>query len=266
MAQEKFDLDALKGNGFATKNRKFLEKAHTILLGYDAEAAESDDVIRNRLKEVVGPNTSSTPIIAQLHKDTTSQPIDLRVMPNLSGNGKWDGRMRRVTYVKSDPNSSEDVITPRWEEVKQDLQNGVPTDLIWPLYENLISAVDIALEKDFEFEKSGKNKGRLMVTETTKRTPKYTYIDHGDVPGTEDKPEDYLRYFWRVAKKTHMFKGVSRALILRVHTILFGPEPITKFVGVTDQDLRLKIAVNLGPEYEQLMQEELYGDALSASA
>ena len=266
MGREKFDLDAMKANGFATTDRRYLEKAHNILLGYDAESNEPDDLIRQRLRDTVGANVTPTPVVTPLHKDTVEEPIDLRVMPNLTGNGKWDGRMRRVTYIKSDPNSQEDVITCRWEEVKQDLINGKPTDLLWPLWENLKNSVDITLEKEFDFEKSGKNKGRLMVSEKTTMKPKYTYVDHGDVPGTEGKPEDYLRYFWRVARKTNMFKGVSRALILRVHTILFGPQPITSFVGVTDQDLRLKIAVSLGPEFEKMMHEELYGDALSQSA
>lgn len=255
------------------------EQAKAAALGVSvAEMKESDEI------DPVSTNGAVTDRIAQLRAELAvlegrtipkasgnvtpitqgSKPLALAKLPNLTGNGRWDGRMRRVTYIKSDPNSSEDVVTPRWEMVKQDCITGQPTDLIWPLYQNLIAAVDLKLEKDFEYEKTGKWKGRLIVNERTISTPKFTIIDHGDVPGTEDKPCDYDEYFKMVARETCVFSGVTRALLMKVHAIMFGVVPITEMSVVSDQDLRLKIAVRMGPEFEDMMSAELFGSAASA--
>jgi hypothetical protein len=56
---------------------------------------------------------------------------------------------------------------------------------------------------------------------------------------------------------------VARAMLLKVNTTLFGTTPISELAHVSDQDIRLKIAVSLGPEFEQMMADELYGTAVA---
>lgn len=269
MARPKFDLDALKANGFATDDRAYLEKAHTILLGYGPEEVEDNQVVRERLRLLVKQTQVHAPaptptVVTQLHKDTPEAPIDLKVMPNLTANGNWGGKWRRVTWLQ-DPKDPVQVITVRWETLQQDLVPNVPIDMPWPLYQSLIGAEDRQLERRYSHDTTpGPKEGRLILTEKTVITKKYLITDHGDVPGTEDKATSYYDYFQRVARKTNMFHNVTRSLLLKVHNILFGPTPITELTGVSDQDLRVKIAVSLGPEFEALMVSELYGSAVSA--
>ena len=269
MARPKFDLEALKASGFATDDRGYLEKAHTIMLGYGPEEAEDNDVVRARLKslsrQTAVQSTNATPtVVTQLHKDTPEAPIDLKVMPNLTANGRWGGRWRRVTWLQ-DAKDPVQVITVRWETLQQDLVPNTPIDMPWPLYQSLIGAEDRELTRRYTHsQEPGPKEGTLILEETTKITKKYHITDHGDVPGTEDLPESYLQYFQKVARKTNMFHNVTRSLLLKVHNVLFGTTPITELTGVSDQDLRVKIAVSLGPEYEQMMVSELYGSAVSA--
>jgi hypothetical protein len=266
----------------STLNAAAIENERAMLCKRISETGQADQATLQRLRELEQSEASlglqqaaasgvAVPLVSSGASSNVrdisfrgSQPLALTKLPNLTGNGRWDGRMRRITYIKSDPNSSEDVVTPRWEMVKQDCVTGKQIDLIWPLYQNLLAAVDLKLEKDFEYEKTGKWKGRLIVNERTIATQKYTILDHGDVPGTEDKPSDYNEYFQMVARETCVFRNVTRALIMKVHAILFGVVPITELQGVSDQDLRLKIAVRMGPEFEDMMSAELFGTAASA--
>ena len=269
MARDKFDYEAIKAAGFKTSDRGYLSKCQDILLGYPAEDIDTVDVIRNRLREAVGnapretvaEPSNVTPITA-----AKSKPVSLLRLPNLSGNGKWEGRMRRIKYIPRNRDDGEQVVVCRWEEMKQDVIADQEQDLPWPIFMNFCDAVDIKFWKEHDLDPGKKDprmKGRLVTIEHEEVTKKYTFVDMGDVPGTEDLPESYFDYFQRVAKQTNMLRDVTRALILKVHAILFGVKPMTAFVGVTDQDLRVQIAVSLGPDYENMMQEELYGVAVA---
>lgn len=267
MSRDKFDLETLKATKFASNDKRHLAKAHTVLLGYEPDDNETIQAIRDRCLEVTGSRPAD-PEGEPLEKPQTnvvsikSQLPSLRKLPNLygNGNGKWEGRQRRVTYQARSPTDGEQVITARWEELKQDLISGVPTDMPWPLYMNAFNAVDIHFEKVHDLEKSGKYKGRLITTEVETTTKKYLIQDLGDVPGTEDLPESFYDYFCKIAKQTNMFAKVARPLLLKVHGILYETRSMKEFLGVTDQDIRVEIAVRLGPEYEEMMQAELYGE------
>lgn len=272
MAREKFDLDAIKAGNFKINDRGHLAKAQNILLGYEPYDIDTIAVIRTRLQDAVG----NVPRATEEATETTvsnvtaigsakTQPVSLRRLPNLygNGNGKWEGRMRRVKFIPRDRKEGEQVITARWEELKQDVIADQITDMPWPLYMNFSQAEDREYEKVHTLEPSGKYKGRLITTEIERSTPKYNYIDLGDVPGTEDLPESFYDYFCKLAKQTRMFLNIARPLLLKVHGILYEVRPMTAFLGVTDQDIRVEIAVRLGPDYEEMMQAELYGEAVA---
>lgn len=273
MSREKFDLETLKATKFATNDKRHLAKAHLVLLGYEPDDNETIDMIRFRCLEVTGTPRETKPqvddsaqespkVVTNVVEGKFQQPPSLKKLPNLfgNGNGKWEGRMRRVVFQPRSPTDGDQVITARWEELKQDLIAGKPTDMPWPLYMNAFNAIDIQFEKVHDLEKQGKYKGRLITTEVETITKKYLIQDLGDVPGTEDLPESFYDYFCKIAKQTNMFRNVARPLLLKVHGILYETRSMKEFLGVTDQDIRVEIAVRLGPQYEEMMQAELYGE------
>lgn len=270
MARDKFDFEAIKANHFKTNDRGYLAKCQTIMLGYEPEDIDTVAVIRTRLQDALGavPRETVPEVASNITQISAakSKPLSLTRMPNLSGNGKWEGRMRRIKYIPRSSDAGEQVVVCRWEEMKQDVIAEQEQDLPWPLYMNFCQAVDIQYWKEHlldEGREDPKMKGRLITIEHEKQTPKYKFMDYGDVPGTADLPESYFDYFQKLAEQTGVFKGITRTLILKVHGILFGIKPMTAFIGVTDEDLRMQIAVSLGPKYEEIMQAELYGEAVA---
>lgn len=276
MSREKFDLETLKATNFATNDKRHLAKAHLVLLGYEPDENETIDDIRFRCQEVTNvPRASTTEpvesaqesqkVVTNVVEGKFQQPPSLRKLPNLfgNGNGKWEGRMRRVVFQPRSTTEGDQVITARWEELKQDLIAGVPTDMPWPLYMNVLNAEDIHFEKVHDLEKTGKYKGRLITTEVETKSKKYLIQDLGDVPGTEHLPESFYDYFCKIAKQTNMFRNVARPLLLKVHGILYEIRSMKDFLGVTDQDIRVEIAMRLGPQFEEMMQSELYGEAVA---
>jgi len=268
MARAPFDMQELKANGFKTNDRRYLDKAHEIATGFKPEPHETDDQVRESILTVYPECRDASPMKLEPKSNVTS--IDeavvpeLRKMPNLSGNGKWEGRMRRVKYTRQTASKYEDALPVRWEEAFVKLKHNEVTDIPYPFYHNLMSAINITLTTEIVADKTpGVPRGTKVVEILETHEPKYNITDLGDVPGTEHLPENYGDFFRQVARKTTMLKGVSRAWLLKIHTILFGVTPITELVHVSDQDIRLKIATRLGPEFEQLMADELYGTAVA---
>ena len=267
----KFDLGELKARNFETTSRTFLAKAHQIMLGYPPDDSDDLDVLKGKLREVAGPIGKAK--VEEIKKEIEESNIvsmntlqmSLRRMPNLGSSGKWEGKWRRLEYIKTDPKGNEDVITIRWEELKIDLIHKQVQDVPYPLYEQLLAAKEYTLIRKYgHFKDTGTSKdGRLYVEESIKEENKYNFIDHGDVPGTEDKYRDFLYYFRDVASQTKVFEGVSRTLLTKIYNICYGTTPMTALIGISDQDLRIKIASFLGPDYEQMMTEELYGSAVA---
>lgn len=276
MAKPTFDLDEIKASNFATGNMQHLSKAHNIMLGYPPDEHEDADVIRGKLREVSKQPPAPDPLLAALDeplpKNVTpisrSSEADLRKMPNLGPNGEWGGLWMGLVWTKRNADDLEEAIVARWETRIQYLLPNEKTYMPWPLYKAFIDAVDRKIVKEWSHdnrkELPSHMRGMLVCEESTVVTPKYILTDLGAKPGTENLPRDYFDHFQRVAAKTQMFKGVSRTLLLRVHAILFGEAPITSLVGVSDTDLRVKIAVSLGPIYEHMMDEELHGTAAIA--
>ncbi len=271
MARAPFDMQELKANGFRTNDRRYLEKAHEIAVGFKPEAHETDEQVREAILTVYPECRNAEPESMKLepkvenvtHISEASIP-ELRKMPNLSGNGKWEGRMRRVQYNRSTPAKYEDALPVRWEESFIQLKHGVVTDIPYPFYHNIMSAINIDLTTEIvEVKAHGVPRGTKQLEISESISKKYNINDLGDTPGTEHLPENYGDFFRQVARKTSMLKGISRAWLLKIHTILFGVTPITELVHVSDQDIRLKIATRLGPEFEQLMADELYGTAVA---
>lgn len=266
----KFDLGELRARNFESNSRNFLVRAHNIMLGYEPEPHETNEVIQARLREASGPiGQAKVEAIKQEIEEKKVIALDtpqnaLRRMPNLGCSGKWEGKMRRVCYQKRDPNDAEDAITVAWEEMKIDLVHNRPVDIPYPLYESLKAAKTYKLNRRWEHEKEpGPKEGMLYCIEKVEENPRYRFDDLGDTPGTENKFESYLHLFRDIANKTQIFKGITRTLLVKIYNICFGTTPMTALIGVSDQDLRIKIAAFLGPDYEAMMSEELYGSAVA---
>lgn len=279
MAKPTFDLDALKASNFVTTNRGDLAKAHNILMGYPPDEHEDADVIRGKLREITKAVPAPDPLLSGLDAPVPPVPAnvtpinknaeaDLRKMPNLGPNGAWGGLQMGLVWTKRNADDMEEVIIARWETRTEYLLPGEKKYMPYPLYRAFIDAVDRKIVKEWSHdnrkELPSHMRGMLICEESTVITPKYILTELGALAGTEDLPRDYLDHFQRVAKRTQMFRGVSRTLLLKINAILFGEAPITQLVGVTDTDLRVKIASSLGPDYEHLMDEELHGSAATA--
>lgn len=270
MSRPTFNLPELKASGFNTNDRRYLAKAYELGVGYPPDTALSIEQIRDALFEV-WPETRNVkapvveqPPAANVTPIASAAPAELRKMPNLSGNGVWEGKKRRIMYTRQTQAKYEDALPVRWEESFFQLPHGKAVDVPYPFYHSVLSATDVSFTTEIVDDKGpGVPRGAKYVEKRDTSQPKYNIQDFGDTPGTEHLPENYGDFFRQVARKTNMLKGVARAWLLRIHTILFGVTPITELVHVSDEDIRLKIATRLGPEFEQLMADELYGSAVA---
>jgi hypothetical protein len=263
-----FDMQNLRDNGFKTNDRALLNRAHEIAVGYEPDAMDSNDIVRERLLEVFPDAGQPRPKDAVDEKNENvvaiADPVDLRRLPDLTGRGNWGGKKRRVRYSRQTQSKYEDALPVRWEESIIQLRDGEVQDIPYPFYRNLMAAIDIRFTTSIIHDTTPNSvPGAKMVQTDTRILPKYNVADLGDTPGTEHLPEDYGDLFRRIARKTNMLKGVTRAMLLKVNTTLFGTTPISELAHVSDQDIRLKIAVSLGPEFEQMMADELYGTAVA---
>jgi hypothetical protein len=255
---------------FATANREEMDEAHRTKFGSAPAPDASDAEVRATLKSAYCAGIPVPPAL-QTHPHASEEVVasiatlpKIGKIPRLNATGPWDGRMRLVTLLPKDGSKVQETESVGWNGIQWTILCGVPTKMPWPYYQSLINTelLDDGSLAVSEWHPTKDKRLKKVVTPTYTKT--INYIDHGDVPGTENLPQDYADYFRREAVRTGCFKAFQRPALVMVHNYLFEPMGMGFFRDMRDEDIRIKIASCLGPDIEAILQNELYAEAASA--
>lgn len=252
---------------FAGATREEMSKVYEEKMGVAPAPSLTDDEVRAELvlafglaKATMEPPHSddavAAPIIAGVPKKTP-----LGAIPNLGQTGKWGGRKRLVTFHKM--SDKQEVQPLGWNGLIWYAPLGQRLEVPWPYWYAAQNCKlwDTGSDDVTRWVKTRDGRLEKHVTPVAKDTIRYE--DHGDVPGTEDLPIDYLDFFRRKAEETKMFAGFGRALLVMIFNYLHEPQPMWYFRDMRDEDVRIRIAQTLGTPFEQMLQNELW-DAATA--
>lgn len=265
----KFNLATLVSTQFADATREEMNTAYEIKFNTTSPII-SDDELRERLIAAYTPDEQGDAPTLQppTAGDTTpKQRVGGNRIPNLRPTGKWEGRMRRVTIHKTDENTQSGAKRIGWEGILWTIAFDTPVDMPWPYWQSLINTDFIDDRSDNVTKWVRDETGKLSCERTSRAIKTVRYTDHGDVPGTEHLPEDYVSYFRSEALRTNCFNGFPRAALMMVHNILLEPAGDVRafnalyFRDLQDVDLRIKIAGALGPQVEDIMNNVVYAEA-----
>jgi hypothetical protein len=245
---------------FEDATRKEMDKAYEQKFQIDAPPSLTDAELRHELVKaynVVAPQEREAPATPISHGQA---PKGMK-MPQLNATGRWDGRMRRVTFLPQDGSKKQETQPVGWDGIIWVIKLGEPVDMPWPFWE---AARNTILKDDGSEEVSKWHHtpdGRLEKHITPSYRKTVNYIDHGDVPGTEDLPIGYADFFHREAVKTQCFKTFNRAALVMVFNKLHEPQPMWYFRDMRDDDIRMRIAMTLGTDVESVLQDTMYEEA-----
>jgi len=257
----KRSIGNLLKNNFIDATRAELIDAHTLLLGTAPTESFTDEELRTVVQG--SREQRSEPRVATMQPpqpEGEPTPVKAKGIPNLGTTGKWGGRMRRVTLQKRTDTQEEYCQPVGWNGLIWNVPVGVPVDMPYPWFNSMVNTKlkDEGSDAVSEFVKVPGTKGKVVkvITPTVKDT--IPFIDHGDVPGTENLPTSYFDFFTREAKATECFKNKTRSALIGIHNILFEQMPMFAFRDMTNHDIRLKIAMALGGDIEDIMRDEQY--------
>ncbi len=255
----KRSIGNLLKNNFIDATRAELIDAHTLLLGTAPAESFTDEELRTVVQG--SREQRSEPRVATMEPpqpEGEPTPVKAKGIPNLGTTGKWGGRMRRVTLQRRTDTQEAYCQPVGWNGLIWNVPVGVPVDMPWPYYESMRNTQlrDDGSDAVSRYERDGKGKVTKIITPTVKDT--IPFIDHGDVPGTENLPTSYFDFFTREAKATECFKNKTRSALIGIHNILFEQMPMFAFRDMTNHDIRLKIAMALGGDIEDIMRDEQY--------
>lgn len=256
-----FNLDELKRTNFVNAPRTHVIKAYEILLGQGTAEGVELEALREELQRMNQ--------LEQIHQMQPPEPKPeaqgIGRIPNLSPSGEWEGRKRRVTVHNQHPDSLSGAFTIGWEGMTWTVAYDKPVDMPWPYWEALKNAkrIDRDSTKAVKWEKDEAT-GQLQKVVTPIITQVYSFSDHGDVPGTEKKPESYLHFFQEAARRTAVFKDSPAPVLLLIYQRLFDGLPTDRNHNPVQLDrvsLRVRLAERLGTEFVNLINEEIYSAA-----
>jgi hypothetical protein len=265
-------IGALLKMKFATATREEMNDAYADKFGSAPSSNLTDDDVRTELVRAYGlakatidpPGTdqpAQTPIVTGVAKKT---PIG--AIPNLGPTGKWGGRTRLVTFF---PMSDKQETQPLGlNGVTWYAPLNVQLEVPWGYWASAQGCKHWDTGSDAVTEWVKTKDGRLEKHCTPKAVETIRYTDHGDKPGTEDLPISYADFFQRKARETQMFSSFPRPVLTMIHDMLEIPrrnmdgssvEPgMAFFRDMRDEDIRVKIAQTLGPEFEEMLQNQMW--------
>lgn len=245
-------------NNFADAARSEMDAAHDLKFAAEDRVALSDEDLRAKLRKA---------FLGSQHPGA-SEPTprnlalgNLNKVPNLRSTGQWDGRMRLVTFNQQHGSPLQEVQPVGWDGVIWNIPLGQAVQMPYPYWRSAQNTLSTDHGSDAVTQWEKTRDGRLVKVTTPKTTPTLNYVDHGDVPGTEDLPEDYVDFFQREAKRTNLFKGYKRPVLFGIYNTLMPPLPMSAFRDMSDDDIRVDIAQTLGTEYVTMLQNEMYAEA-----
>lgn len=259
-------VGTLLKTAFVDATRHEMEAAYDIKFGHTPAPSLSDDELRAELVKAFTPGETGHVGTARplAHQRTPDAPINHGTrgrIPNLAPTGRWDGRMRRVTFLQQDGSPKQEVQPVGWDGVIWNIPLNTPVDMPWPYWEAAQQTAVRDEGSDAVTKWVSTPDGRLEKHVTPSVKPTVRWIDHGDVPGTEDLPTSYFDFFRREAQRTHCFAGMNRPALVMVYNKLHEAQPMWYFRDMRDEDIRMKIAMTLGTDIEAILQDELYVEA-----
>lgn len=201
----KIDWEQAAEDGFANLTLKQLKEACDVF-GVKYHHASKESKLRDQLCAAVGKP-------AMKDRGDQQKPKVIRglagfdLMPNLTSNGKWGGRMQRVRLNKL-PN--EDDNTPGlmlgWDGVPMYVFYDREVDIPEPYFHALADARGANISTRTRTREGG----GVSVTQVESPFQAHPFQHIGVTPGTEHLPRDIFDYWQTQAKKHDGFAGCTR--------------------------------------------------------
>lgn len=259
MPRQKLDLPTMKATRFEGATRDLLVRAHETLLGYPPQASDSDDVVRDACARAAGCDAGAPTVATTLPphlENVLPARSPLGRIPNLRPHGTWEGRKRRISLQQiTDASPNVKAVSISWEGQRWPIKFGEVVDAPWPYFEAAKNAVKRGFRKTFT---NDEETGVLQCETKEWEDPVFMINDMGDTPGTENLPRDYMEHFQRLARTTAIFKDYKRPMLIQVFNLLNGETAASAFDSKDELQLRMMIARSLGPEFDDLINAELY--------
>lgn len=251
----------IKSN-FDDATRLELEAAHELKVGHAPSSSFTEEELRAVVRKLWTPGDDGRHATAAPETEEAPRPIaKMKGVPNLGPSGKWGGRMRRVTIIKRTDTEAEYAQPVGWDGVIWNMPVGVPVDMPWPYWQSLLHTTMTDAGSDKAVEWVRKKGGRLEKHTTPVTRQTINYIDHGDVPGTEDLPLSYWDFYRREALSNNCFESKHRSVLIQIHNTLKDPLPAAFFRDMRDIDIRIEIAQSLGTDVADTLQSQMYAEA-----
>lgn len=214
------------------------------LLGIKIGPASKDDTIRRLLCQTVGTETGP------IAEKKIAKLQTARKWLNLTPNGKWEGRYRRVKLLRTPEFQNIPAHPLGWEDNVRYYHFDTVVDMMYPHYEALKNMMRGTITEKQQLNQSTGDKETVKVLT---ESPVIPYQDYGDTPGTEHLPISMIDYMQNVYAEEGQWKKASRAKLLSLLGRVMGGEvPANYLKDKTDEMIRhdLLRRINIHEEYE----------------
>ena len=223
MTHTTLNLAEAIANNFATCNREQLE-AFAEMMEIDFHPNIADERLRDRMLDRIGKTLNQGEPL-EISSDPSAEAFEVRAPDkyttkdlnelmalNLTPNGKWEGRRRKVSVPKPENLKGQQAHPFSWGKHMVMVPWNVPVSVPYPIYEILRNGQSFQIEQERTTDKRGTPK----IINHRVEEMRFRYADMGDDPETLNRPTSQREQFRKVAEATEYFKDWNRAQLARL--------------------------------------------------
>ena len=223
MSEKTLNLAAAIADRFQSNTRDELE-AFAEVMEIKCHPNLKDENLRDRILDKlnmkleagqtveVSADPNARPFEVRPPEDYTNKDINALMRLNLTPNGRWQGRRRRVSVPKPESMKGQAAHPWSWGRHQVMVPWNSPVDVPWPIFEQMKNTGYFEIEQ----ERTTDRKGTPKIINHRVQKMRFSFADHGDSPGTESLPKSQKDQFRRVAEATDYFQGWSKTQLARL--------------------------------------------------
>ena len=189
---------------FNDLNRKELE-AYAEYMGVEYHPNIGDERLRGRILEKLGKEPIEIANDEVVTPDVPSGELSVADLMglNLTSDGAWEGRRRRVSIVRPDSYKGNQPQPFNWGRYRVMVPWGVPVSVAYPIYGIMQSANFKEVE---QVRTTGRDGTPKIINETSIHN-RFRFTDMGDDETTAHLPVSQKDQFRQIAEMTNYFSG-----------------------------------------------------------
>lgn len=175
--------------------------------------------------------------------------------PRLAPGDVWEGRKRRVQVAKAPENADHLAFVLYWNFVPKSFSYDEVIDMPEPYY----NILKIRVGRVVQEKQKDKDGNWIGMINKDVWTPRFSFVDFGFTPGTENLPGSILEYWQREAESKNFFrdlltKNTGRNTLIQIRADLYGSVGAGFYKDLTNEDIWQDIIKFLG--FEDILYEE----------